>query len=474
MLYEMGVIGLGVMGENLALNMERRGFPVAGFDLDEEKRKAAAAKWAGKKMAAAASLDELAGCLSRPRRMLMMVPAGKPVDAVIHDLKPLLSPGDVLIDGGNSFFEDTERRGNQLAADGVLYIGAGISGGEEGALHGPSIMPGGQPEAYRHVEPILTAIAARTGDGPCCTYIGKGGAGHYVKMVHNGIEYGILQLISEAYDLMRTALGMGPSGMRQVFSAWNQTELNSYLIEITAAVLAETDPETGRPLVDVILDRAGQKGTGKWTAQNALDLGVAVPAVDAALQARIISALKDERVEAARILRGPAVEFDGNKESFLETLRRALHLAILTCYAQGFALMREASKEYGTGLRLAEIARIWKGGCIIRARLLDGIQSAFAEKPDLPNLLIDARFSPVVNEAQGALRTAVGQAARLGVPCLGLAASLGYIDSYRRERLPANLLQALRDYFGAHRYERVDRPRGETFHTGWSSGREIR
>jgi 6-phosphogluconate dehydrogenase len=468
--YSFGVVGLGVMGQNLALNIESHGFSVAGFDLDEKQAGAAREKWAGKEMTTVKSLAELAQTLEKPRRILIMVPAGKPVDAVIHDLKTHLEPGDVLIDGGNSFFLDTDRRGKELEPTGIHYIGAGVSGGEEGALHGPAIMPGGPEEAYRKVEAILTSIAAKTEDGPCCAYIGKGGAGHYVKMVHNGIEYGIMDLISEAYDLMKTGLDMSAPEMSQVFAAWNRTELNSYLIEIAAAVLAETDPETGKAIVDVILDRAGQKGTGKWTSQNALDLGVGIPTIDAALEGRILSGAKDERVAASKILRGPAsVKWECDRQETLETLRKALRLAILTCYAQGFALMREASKEYSYHLHFSEIARTWKGGCIIRAKVLDPIKNAFKANPDLANLLVADPFSGLANELQDALRAIVAEAVKHGIPVLGLAASLGYIDSYREERLPANLLQGLRDYFGAHRYERIDRPRGVTFHTEWTN-----
>lgn len=468
MQYNFGVIGLGVMGQNLALNIESKGFRVAGFDLDEGKAKAAAEKWSGREMTTAASLAELVRMLDRPRRILIMVPAGKPVDAVIAELRPLLEKGDIIIDGGNSFFVDTDRRGKELDAAGIHYIGAGVSGGEEGALKGPAIMPGGPVEAWKHVEPILTAIAAKTDDGPCCAYIGKGGAGHYVKMVHNGIEYGIMELLSEAYDIMKSALGMQAPEMSAVFEAWNKTELNSYLVEITAAVLAHKDSETGKPTVDVIVDKAGQKGTGKWTSQNALDLGVAVPTINAALEGRILSGARAERIEAAKVLTGPAGSFEGDRVEFVETLRKALRLAIITCYAQGFSLMRAASAEYGYNLQFAEIARTWKGGCIIRAKLLDAIKKAFVDRADLVNLLVDERFAPLVNELAPSLRTIAARAAEFGIPALGFSASLNYIDAYRRERMPANLLQAQRDYFGAHRYERLDRPAGETFHTVWS------
>jgi 6-phosphogluconate dehydrogenase len=465
--YSFGVVGLGVMGQNLALNIESRGFTVAGFDLDQKQAVAAAAKWAGKRMTTTGSLAELAAALEIPRRILIMVPAGKPVDAVIQDLKPHLAPGDILIDGGNSFFQDTDRRGKELEPTGIHYIGAGVSGGEEGALLGPAIMPGGPEEAYRKVEPILTAIAAKTDDGPCCAYIGKGGAGHYVKMVHNGIEYGIMELLSEVYDLLKSALGLSAAEMQKIFAAWNRTELNSYLVEITAAVLGHTDPETGQPIVDIIVDKAGQKGTGKWASQNALDLGVAIPTINAALEGRILSGARDERIAASKILTGPAAGFEGDRDAFIEALRQALRLAIVTCYAQGFALMREASKEYGYHLHFSEIARTWKGGCIIRARLLEPIKQAFLENPDLVNLLVDSRFSALVNELQGSLRAVVAQAAGLGVPVLALSASLNYIDAYRRSRMPANLLQAQRDYFGAHTYERLDKPGGGKFHTHW-------
>ncbi len=468
MQYNFGVIGLGVMGQNLALNIESKGFRVAGFDLDETKAKAASAKWSGKNMTTVKSLAELAQVLERPRRILVMVPAGKPVDAVIQDLKPHLEKDDVIIDGGNSFFKDTDRRGKELEPLGINYIGTGVSGGEEGALKGPSIMPGGQKAAYDHVAPILTSIAAKTDDGPCAAYIGKGGAGHYVKMVHNGIEYGIMELLSEAYDVLKSTLGLSAPEMAEIFAAWNKTELNSYLVEITAAVLAKMDPDTGKPLVDVIVDKAGQKGTGKWTSQNAMDLGIAIPTINAALEGRILSGARDERIAASKILTGPKPKFEGNREELVETLRKALRLAIITCYAQGFALMREASKEYGYDLHLAEIARIWKGGCIIRAKLLEPIKQAFLANSDLVNLMIDERFAPAVNELSASLRTVCAKAAEFGIPTLGLFASLGYIDAYRRERMPANLLQGQRDYFGAHRYERIDRPKGETFHTEWA------
>ncbi len=465
--YNFGVVGLGVMGQNLALNIANHGFSVAGFDLDKAQAGAAAQKWAGKDMTTVASMADLAAALEVPRKILIMVPAGKPVDAVLQSLKPLLAAGDVLMDGGNSFFVDTDRRCKELEAAGIHYVGSGVSGGEEGALIGPALMPGGPEDAYKLLEPILTSIAARTEAGPCCAYIGKGGAGHYVKMIHNGIEYGIMQLICEVYDVMRTGLGMSAAEMQKVFAAWNKTELDSYLIEITAAVLDQKDPQTGQPVVDVILDTAGQKGTGKWTSQNALDLGVAVPTINAALEGRILSAMKEERVAASGVLKITAAKFNGDRQALLETLRKALYLGVITCYAQGFSLMRQASIDYGYHLQFAEIARTWMGGCIIRSRLLRPIRAAFSENPNLVNLLMAPQFASLTVELTGALRAAAGKAIELGVPALALAATLGYIDAYRSPRLPANLLQAQRDFFGAHKYERVDQPRGKMFHTNW-------
>jgi 6-phosphogluconate dehydrogenase len=467
--YHIGVIGLGVMGQNLALNIESKGFSVAGFDLDPDKTKSCGQKWAGKKMTVAGSLPDLAACLETPRKILMMVPAGKAVDADIAALKPLLAKDDILIDGGNSHFTETERRSQELEPAGIRYVGCGVSGGSEGALHGPALMPGGPWEAYQLLEPILTRIAAQVPSGPCCGYLGTGGAGHYVKMVHNGIEYGVMQLLSEIYDLMASGLGMSAPEMRDVFAEWNQGDLNAYLVEITTTVLGAKDPETGRPLVDVILDTAGQKGTGKWTSQNALDLGVAIPTINVAVDARIISSYKEERVEASHVLTGPVRHFEGDRKVFLRSLRDALRLAMLTCYAQGFALIREASKEYGYNFDCAEIARIWTGGCIIRAKLMETVRAAFQERRDLPNLLVDARFAELINHLGPSLRWVVSRATEHGIPCLAMCASLAYIDAYRSARLPANLIQAQRDYFGSHRYERIDKPRRQTFHTSRSA-----
>jgi len=418
-------------------------------------------------MTTSGSLSDLAASLEIPRRILIMVPAGSPVDAVIRDLKPHLQKDDILLDGGNSFFPDTDRRGKELEAIGVRFIGMGVSGGEEGARHGPALMPGGQEDAYRLVEPALDAIAAKVDGQPCCGYIGRGGAGHYVKMVHNGIEYAIMQLLCEAYDFMHTGLGMSAPEMRDVFAEWNAGAMNSYLLEITAAVLGKTDPETGQPMVDVILDRAGQKGTGKWTSQNALDLGVAIPTINAALEGRILSAVKDERLAASRILEGPGIRLAGDRRELIALLRDAYRAAAFSAYAQGFSLLREASREYGYGLHFDEIAKIWRGGCIIRARILDRMRAAFAAQPDLVNLMTADEFAPMVNELVPRLRAAACMALEVGVPALGMCAALGYVDSYRSARLPQNLLQAQRDYFGAHKYERVDKPRGQQFHTEW-------
>ena len=465
---EIGLVGLAVMGQNLALNIERNGFPISVFNrttgktLDFVKDQGQ-----GKKIFGAKTIEEFVASLKSPRRIILMVKAGEPVDAMIGQIRPHLAKGDILIDGGNSFFRDTERRGKDLEADGILYIGTGVSGGEEGALSGPCIMPGGPRKAYDAIEPILVRIAAHVDDGPCVAYIGPGAAGHYVKMVHNGIEYGDMELIAEAYNIMRVALGMEAPAIGEVFSSWNDEQLGSYLIEITATCLAQGDPDTGKPLVDVILDKAGQKGTGKWTSQNALDLGVPIPTIDAAVSSRIISAYKTERVAAAGVLSGPAVGFDGDPGELIARLHDALYAAKVTSYAQGMTLLRAASAEYGFDLNYGEIARIWKGGCIIRARLLDRIKSAFRKNPDLPNLLVDPEFAGVITRGQAALREVVTTAVRLGIPCQALACSLAYFDAYRSERLPANMIQALRDLFGAHTYERVDRE--GSFHTRWGN-----
>lgn len=466
---DLGLIGLAVMGQNLVLNMERNGYAVMVYNRTREKSDAfLRGEAAGKRIAAAYSLKELVGSLKRPRVLILMIKAGPPVDQIIDDLSPYLEKGDLIIDGGNSFFLDTQRRAQSLENKGLNYLGVGISGGEEGALWGPSIMPGGSRQAYQQVEPIFSAIAARADDGqPCVTYIGPGGAGHYVKMVHNGIEYGDMQLIAEAYDILRRGLGLPASKLHPIFADWNQSELSSYLIEITADILAKIDQETGQPLVDLILDEAEQKGTGKWTSQNALDLGVATPTINAAVEARILSAYKTERTQAAKALTGPAHTPCGDPQEWIEPLGEALYAAKILSYAQGFALLRAASAEYGYGLKLAEIARIWRAGCIIRARFLDEISAAFQRSPELPNMLMDAGFGEAVGKRQAALRSIVSMAVEKGIPVSAFSSALAYYDAYRSERLPANLIQAQRDYFGAHTYRRIDRE--GIFHTDWIS-----
>jgi len=462
---QIGIIGLGVMGHMLALNMESKGFSVAGFDLDAAKVNAIASNDSGKNIVVTSELTQFLGSLEKPRRILLMVPAGAPVDAVIQNLKPHLLKGDVVIDGGNSFFKDTERRNKELEALGVRYIGTGISGGEEGALRGPCIMPGGQSSAYRLVRPILTKIAAYVGTKPCCTYIGPGGAGHFVKMVHNGIEYGDMQIICEAYDILKRVLALSPAELQATFAKWNTGPLNSYLMEITADILGKYDDETDKPLVEVILDQAGQKGTGKWTAQIALDLGVAAPTLAMAVEARILSAFKTERLAAAPVLHGPDKQFTGSREFLIRQVHNALFLTKIACYAQGFAMMREASKEYNWNLKFDQIAQIWKGGCIIRAKMLEPIRRNFKKQPDLPNLMVAPNFSKLLNKLHRSARYVLRVTTELGIPTLALSSALAYYDSYRSEVLPANLLQAQRDYFGAHTYKRVDK--AGTFHTKW-------
>jgi len=398
---EIGLIGLAVMGENLVLNIESRGYAVAVYNRTTDKvRRFVEGRGSGRNILGTYSIKELIDSLSPPRRVLMMVKAGSAVDSLIDQIRPHLSRGDILIDGGNSFFKDTERRHDALAGEGIYYMGTGISGGEEGALKGPSIMPGGPREAYDRLEPVFTRIAAQVDDGPCCTYIGPSGAGHFVKMVHNGIEYGDMQLIAEAYDILKSALGLEAKDLADIFARWNEGVLNSFLIEITAKILDKTDEETGKPLVDLILDKAGQKGTGKWTSQVALDLGVAIPTINAAVEARILSSYKEERVAASRTLHGPNRGFEGRKEELIDAVHDALYASKICSYAQGTAMMRAASKEYGWGLDLAEISRIWKGGAIIRARFLDRIKEAYREQPDLPNLLVHPAFGSWVSKAQ--------------------------------------------------------------------------
>jgi 6-phosphogluconate dehydrogenase len=460
-----GFMGLGVMGHMLSLNMERNGFRVAGYDVDAEKVKAFGTDYPGKNLVASGTLEEFLAALERPRRIMMMVPAGKVVDAAIASIQDALEPGDLLIDGGNSHFVDTERRSKELEAKGIIYIGTGVSGGEYGALWGPSLMPGGQPEAWELVKPIFEAISAKVDGEPCVAYMGPRGAGHYVKMVHNGIEYGDMQLIAEAYDILHRGLGSRNNELHEIFAEWNRGELESYLIEITADIFSKSDPETGEAFIDLILDEAQQKGTGKWTSQNALDLGAPTPTINAAVESRIISAYKDERVAASNVLTGPEPKVSAAPQEVIGWVRDALYAAKICSYAQGFALMRLASKEYGYNLNYSEIARIWRGGCIIRARFLNDIREAYLRDPELPNLMIDPEFSKAMNARQAALRKVVALAAGNGIPVLAFSSALAYFDAYRSARLPANLTQAQRDYFGAHTYRRVDRE--GTFHTEW-------
>ncbi|NSW90182.1 MAG: decarboxylating NADP(+)-dependent phosphogluconate dehydrogenase [Firmicutes bacterium] len=466
---DIGLIGLAVMGENLVLNMESKGFTVAVFNRTVDKVKSfVEGRGKGKNIIETYSLEELVGALKKPRKIMLMVKAGKPVDDFIEMLVPLLEKGDIIIDGGNSHFPDTIRRTKYVEEKGLLYIGTGVSGGEEGALLGPSLMPGGSPEAWPHVKPIFQAIAAKVEDGsPCCDWVGENGAGHFVKMVHNGIEYGDMQLICEAYHLMKDVLGMSADEMHEVFKEWNEGELNSYLIEITRDILAYKD-EDGLPLVDKILDTAGQKGTGKWTAIAALDEGIPLTLIGEAVFSRCLSAMKEERVKASKVLSGPAPGFEGDKKAFIEDIRRALYASKIVSYAQGFTLMRAAAQTYGWHLNYGGIALMWRGGCIIRSVFLGKIKEAFEKNYELPNLLLDPFFKEKVISSQDSWRKVVSTAVVNGIPVPAFASALSYYDGYRSERLPANLLQAQRDYFGAHTYERIDRPRGEFFHTNWT------
>jgi len=465
----IGVIGLAVMGRNLALNIESRGYAVSVFNRSREKTDELIAEFPGRNLVPTYTLEEFVASLETPRRILMMVKAGEATDATIASLKPLLEKGDVLIDGGNTHFTDTIRRNQELAQSGLHFIGTGVSGGEEGALRGPSIMPGGQRDAYDLVEPILKQIAAKApSDGePCVAYMGPDGAGHYVKMVHNGIEYGDMQLIAESYSVLKDVAGLTNDELGAVYTEWNQGELDSYLIEITSKIFGKKDEETGKHLVDVILDRAAQKGTGKWTSQNALDLGVPLPLITESVFARVLSSLKTERVAASKILSGPAdAPFDGDRAAFVEAVRRALYLSKVISYAQGFAQLRTASEEYGWNLDLGTIAKIFRAGCIIRARFLQKITDAYAKDPALANLLLDPYFKDIAANYQTALRDVVVAAVKAGVPVPAFASAVAYFDSYRSERLPANLVQAQRDFFGAHTFERTDKP--GSFHANWS------
>lgn len=465
---QIGVVGMAVMGKNLALNIESRGYSVALFNRTGAKTTAVVEEHPDKNFKATYTIEEFVESIEKPRRILLMVKAGPATDATIQELLPHLDKGDILIDGGNTFFKDTMRRNEELANSGINFIGTGVSGGEEGALKGPSIMPGGQKEAYALVAPILEQISAKAEDGaPCVTYIGPNGAGHYVKMVHNGIEYGDMQLIAESYDLMKNILNLSVEEMADIFKEWNQGELDSYLIEITADILRRKDDEgTGKPVVDVILDAAGNKGTGKWTSQSALDLGVPLPLITESVFARYISAYKEERVQASKILsRTNDFEFTGDKKELVEKIREALYFSKIMSYAQGFAQLRVASKEFDWDLPFGEIAKIWRAGCIIRARFLQKITDAYDKNPEIENLLLDDYFVEITKKYQQSVRDVVALAVQAGVPVPTFSSAIAYFDSYRAERLPANIIQAQRDYFGAHTYERVDKE--GIFHYSW-------
>jgi len=468
-LSQIAVAGLAVMGENLVLNMESKGFSVSVFNRTVSKvDDFLAGRAKDKNIQGFHTVKELVDSLERPRKVMMMLKAGEVVDSFIEQLLPHLEEGDIVIDGGNSNYHDTQRRYDYLTEKGLLFIGTGVSGGEEGALKGPSVMPGGSVEAWKHLESILVPISAKVSDGSyCCSWMGKGGAGHFVKMVHNGIEYGDMQLICEAYQIMKDVLHMSAAEMHSVFERWNEGVLSSYLVEITRDILGYKD-EAGQPMIDNILDTAGQKGTGKWTVNGALDVGVPLSLISESVFARCLSAQKDERVAAASTLKGPESEFSGDREKVLAGLEKGLYLAKIVSYTQGFSLMKEASEEHGWDLDFAEIARIWRGGCIIRSAFLDKITEAYKENRDLTNLLLDPYFTAQVDESQASLREILGLAIAQGIPVPCHSSALNYYDGYRTARLPANLLQAQRDYFGAHTYERLDKPRGEFFHTNWT------
>jgi 6-phosphogluconate dehydrogenase len=467
-LSDIGLVGLAVMGENLTLNMASKGYTVTAYNRSIDKvENFLAGRAQGKSIRGARSIEELVASLAKPRKVMLMVKAGQPVDAFIEQLIPLLDAGDIIIDGGNSHYPDTERRTAYLASKGLHFIGTGVSGGEEGALTGPSIMPGGSVEAWPFVKDIFQSISAKVDDGtPCCDWVGENGAGHFVKMVHNGIEYGDMQLICEAYQIMKEVLGMSSDEMHAVFAEWNTGALDSYLIEITRDILGYK--ENGEALLEKILDSAGQKGTGKWTGVTALDLGVPLTLITEAVFARCLSAQKDERVQASRLIAGPKPQFTGDRQAFVTDLRDALLASKIISYAQGYMLMREAAKEYRWNLNYGGIALMWRGGCIIRSSFLANIKEAFDSNPDLNNLLLDEHFRTTVQAAQAGWRRVVAAAVMNGIPVPTIASALTYFDGYRTARLPANLLQAQRDYFGAHTYERIDKPRGEFFHTNWT------
>jgi 6-phosphogluconate dehydrogenase len=466
---DFGLVGLAVMGENLVLNIESRGFTVAVYNRTVEKvDHFVQGRAKGKKIIGAHSISELVAALKKPRKIMLMVKAGKPVDEFIEQIIPHIEQGDIIIDGGNSHYPDSIRRTKYLESKGFLFIGTGVSGGEEGALRGPSIMPGGSPAAWPHVKPIFQSIAAKVADGaPCCDWVGNDGAGHFVKMVHNGIEYGDMQLICETYQMMHELLGMGAVEMHEVFKKWNTGELDSYLVEITRDILGFKDTD-GKPLVDKILDTAGQKGTGKWTSVTSLDLGIPLTLISEAVYARCLSAIKEERVAASNVLRGPKVSFSGDKQAFLADLEKGLYASKIVSYAQGFTLLRAAAEEFKWKLNYGNIALLWRGGCIIRSAFLAKIKEAFDKNPGLANLLLDPFFKEKIESSQEAWRRVIATAVTNGIWVPAFSTALNYFDGYRNARLPANLLQAQRDFFGAHTYERVDKPRGEFFHTNWT------
>jgi len=467
-LAQFGLVGLGVMGENLALNIEDHGYSVALWTHTEGKVATFLESSPGKRLIGTITLEELVAAIAPPRRILLMVKAGAPVDEMIEALSPLLAEGDVLVDGGNSLFEDTQRREKTLRERGLHFVGMGVSGGEEGARRGPSLMPGGSRASYELLQPVLEAIAAKTESGPCVTYIGPGGAGHFVKMVHNGIEYGIMQVLAEAYDLLRHGLALPAEQVTEIFAEWQKGKLDSYLLDVTAQVLAKRDSETGNPLVEMILDKAGQKGTGRWTAQSALDLGVPIPTIAAAVDARSLSSMKKERVAASKVLESQTTgSLEGDQKELITAIRDALAASMVCAYAQGMSLLHAASQEYEWQVDLREVARIWKGGCIIRARLLDTLMHAFERQPDLTNLLLDEEVRPWITEAEKGWRRTIAAAIQAGIPVAAMASALAYFDSYRSARLPQNLTQAQRDFFGAHTYQRIDRPEAPFEHTDW-------
>lgn len=464
-LYEFGMIGLGVMGRNLLLNMADHGFAVIGFDKDTEKAKALeSSATAGTRVKGVVSLEEMVGQLQSPRRIMMLVPAGKPVDDVLESLRPLLAPGDIVIDGGNSHFTDTLRRVESMKAAGFHFMGVGVSGGEQGARTGPSIMPGGDKEAYDHVKPMLEAIAAKVNGEPCVAYLGKGAAGQYVKMVHNGIEYAIMQLISESYRLLKSA-GLNNDQLHEVYKTWNAGEMQSFLLEITADIFLQPDDKSGQRLIDVILDKAGSKGTGKWTSQEAMDLAVPVTIIDTAVSMRSISAYKDERVQASKVYAEPKIPVSAETKLFIDQVKDALQFATVMCYAQGMAMLHTASEAHDMQIPLPEAVKVWRGGCIIRSALLGTFYEALKSAPEVPNLLLNKAVSEIVKSKEHNMRAVIVQAAQAGLPAAGFMAALSYFDAYRSEVLPTNMVQAQRDYFGAHTYQRIDMP--GSFHTNW-------